>query len=252
MMWLVPFCNALCRPTFAEVTATLMQLIQQEQQRQAELEAFAQQQQQQQQQQHPDAVDEAPVYQRSAASNSSSSSASTGTPASTRRVRFSADADQICHLPNDLDDLDDLDDLSDLDAAGDGRTLDRAAAAGRQDISKGRAAAAAAVAAVLGVRRAGHESGSIDDCCRPAADAAAHAAGQLAPSQPAKQQQGTLQVDCKLAADQQQQQQQTAEEPAGSSNAAAASAQRQDVRQTAAAAPAPFSPFGNLKDQPWE
>ncbi|KAF6252064.1 hypothetical protein COO60DRAFT_1673833 [Scenedesmus sp. NREL 46B-D3] len=265
------------RPTFAEVTATLEQLIRQEQQRQAEFEAFAQQLLQQQQQQSQAAVGgppaagsaaEAAARQHSTASNSSSTagaSAGSNALAGSRKVRFSADVDKIL-LPSNQDE----------DAIRVSVSLDRPASGGQQGaVRRGSGGAAAAVAAVLGVRWERPQASpsapyaaqiSIDKSSKPAAAEMNTAKlGAQMDSSPAGSQQDPVQGDCKLDAGQQRQQHQlaAADSSARSSDVAAAhdadcpagsAGEGRELGQAApaAAAAAPFSPFGNLKDQPWE
>jgi hypothetical protein len=244
------------------VTATLEQLIRQEQQRQAELEAFAQQLQQHQQSQAAavaatsstaagTAETSTPLH--SAASNSSGSSA---TPSS-RKVRFSADVDQIL-LPQNEGEA----------PIRISKSLDKLAADDLEGTVRKGIDAAAAVAAVLGVRWERPKATanapyaaqiSIDNRAKLAAAAAAPSAmqqGVQPASSPFASQQQQLQADITSVADQQPGLGEAPECSASDNTVAqdgnaVSAAEKQEVGQAAAAA-APFSPFGNLKDQPWE
>jgi hypothetical protein len=240
----------------------LEQLIKQEQQRQAELEAFAQQLQQHQSQAAAAAtsstaagIADGSTPLHSAASNSSASSA---TPSS-RKVRFSADVDQIL-LPQNEGEI----------PIRISKSLDKPAAGDLEGTVRKGSDAAAAVAAVLGVRweRPGATANApyaaqitTDNRTKHAAAAAVPSATQQGvqpASSPFASQQQQLQGDAEPVADQQQPGLQEAAEcsACGSDNAAAqdgSAVSAEEVGQAGAgAAAAAFSPFGNLKDQPWE
>jgi hypothetical protein len=247
-----------------------MQLIDQEQQRQAELEAFAQQQQ------HTKAVAATAAEEATPLLSAASNSSSTGGSGKSRRVRFSTDADQIVLIPKTSDNDEAFVRTVSMSAGAD-LNVDRDQVWGSAGSGRA-AAAAAAVAAVLGVQRKASEgnsnslapntariSSSSDGCSSPIISGTAATASvqeeqsgvALIPLVLASQQ-AQLQHGCQLAADQQLQQQQLQPmvgELTTAANAALGS-QRQEATQKAAAAAAavgaPMSPFGNLKDLPWD
>jgi hypothetical protein len=267
------------------VAATLEQLIKEEQQRQAELHAFAQQLQQQQSQEAAAAAAtcsaaagtaDTSASLHTAASNSSSSSATTGS----RRVRFSANVDQIMLPQNEGEPPIRI-----------SKSLDKPAAGDLEGTVRKGAPLAAAVAAVLGVRweqpkatanapYAAHIS--IDNSSKHKAAAAVPTAmqqgvqsayspfasqqqqmkqGVQSASSPFASQQQQMQRDDNPAPDQQQPRvtkaadgnsSSSSSSTAAAQDAAAGTAEQKEGQAGAAAAAAAFSPFGDLKDQPWE